>query len=337
MAQAKINNNTVCEFATLFANDEQFNPLVTPIIKATFDISPDGKLKFAEKQMPVDLAGKYTADPETSSYLVEPETAFIKLTTDVVIIGDAISSRGPVQHLLVDIHVGDLHKQMAVFGDRHWIKQTIGYEMSRTTPFETMPLTYENAFGGWDRRHDDLAKQGFEARNTVGKGYFRTDVEHTDALMPLPNIENPNALISDIKDKPEPVGCGFTLPHWQPRAALAGTYDENWQKTRSPLLPEDFNRAYFNAASPGFIASQYLSGKEQVVIKNMTPEGHLQFQLPIGRPPVCEIELKDSIETLPTHLDTVIINTRSMQLQLIWRNYLLLQRGPHDVEAMTIN
>lgn len=337
MAQAKINNKTACEYATLFANDEQFNPLVTLIIKATFDILPSGQVKFAKKQIPVDLKGKHLGDPETSSYLYEPECAFMKPTTDVVIVGDAVSNRGPVQHLLVEIKVGDLNKRIAVLGNRHWVKQGVGYGVSNITPFEVMPLVYENAFGGWDKRHEDPEKHGFEARNTVGKGYFRTDVEHGETPMLLPNIENPDALINDIKDKPEPVGCGFTLPHWQPRAALAGTYDENWQKNRSPLLPEDFNKSYFNAASQGLIAPKYFTGKEPVYIKNMTADGVLQFQLPGARPPVCEIELKDSIETVTTNLDTVIINTRTMQLQFIWRNYLLLNSGAHDVEAINID
>lgn len=100
MTQAKITNNTTLAFDTLFTNDEAFRPLVAPIVKATFEIRPDGELKFASEQLPINLEGVYVDDPESSSYIYEPECAFTKLATDVVVIGDAVSSRGPVSHLL---------------------------------------------------------------------------------------------------------------------------------------------------------------------------------------------------------------------------------------------
>lgn len=337
MAQAEINNNTACEVEALFTNDEQLRPLVAPIIKATFDIFPDGILKFSKEQLPVNLAGEHYGDPENSSYIYEPECVFFKSTTDVAVIGDAISTRGPVTHLLVEIKAGDLFKRMGVIGDRHWIKQSIGYAISDVTPFESIPLTYENAFGGWDKRYEELSQQGFEARNTVGKGFYKKGLKHVDAPMPLPNIENPDDLIQDVHDTPAPVGCGFTLPHWQPRAAYAGTYDQAWEKNRSPMLPKDFNRFFYNGASEGLIAPSYFSGNEVISISNMTAGGLLQFQLPVRRAPIAVVQLKARTVELPTILDTVIVNTRTMQLSLIWRNYTLLDQNFHDVESVDIH
>lgn len=337
MAQVKINNHTSCEYQILFANDENFRPVVTPVIKATFDIFPTGQLAFSKSQVPVNLEGEFFADPESSSYRYEPECAFMKPATDVVIIGDAVSGKGPVKHLLVEIQVGPLQKKIGVIGNRHWIKQAIGYVSSAAEPFERMSLSYENAYGGWDRRHEHPNLQGFEPRNTVGKGYYRTDVDDTGVPLLLPNIENPDALIKHIGDQPQPTGCGFTLPHWTPRSFYAGTYDQAWTENRSPLLPADFNRKFFNAASPGLIAEDYLTGKEKVVLKNMTTEGYLAFDLPGARPPVCEIESKDGVTLLQTKLDTVIINVPDRQLHLIWRNYLVLRSGPHDLESLDIH
>jgi len=337
MAQAKISNKTACEVKILFSNDEEFRPLVAPIVKATFDISDSGQLKFSKNQIPVNFDGEYYDDPENSSYVFEPEAAYVKPGTDVVVIGDAVSRKGAVTHLLVEIKIGDLYKKLGIFGNRYWLKQSVGYVVSEIEPFEHMPLVYENAFGGWDRRHQDPNMHGFDARNTVGKGFYRGDIDYVSGIdMPLPNIENPDDLISSIKDQPAPVGCGFTLPHWMPRAKLAGTYDSSWEIDRNPLLPKDFDRRYFNAASGGLISEQYLTGKEAVSISNMTAGGILQFYLPGARPPVVEIEFADTYEEMRTVLDTVIINLREMQLQLIWRNYLLLKKSPHDVEAVSI-
>ena len=291
----------------------------------------------AKEQLPINLSGEHVADPESSSYMYEPECTFFKPTTDVVVIGDAICPNGPATHLLVDIQVGQLKKRLGVIGDRQWIKQAVGYHMTEPTPFERMPLTYENAFGGWDKRDPVESKQEFEPRNTVGKGLYQTHHGELDEPMWLPNIENPDQLIQRISDRPAPVGCGFTLPHWQPRARFAGTFDKAWEETRSPMLPLDFDRRYFNAASDGLISPQYLAGNEAVRITHMTPERILQFNLPGARPPVALVELRAEERYLSTHLDTVIINTRSMQLQLIWRNYCLLDNGPHDVKKIELN
>lgn len=334
MAQAKITNHTACEVETLFSNDENFRPLVAPIIKATFDIAENGQLRFAKEQVPVNLEGEYLGDPESSSYIYEPECVFTKLATDVVVIGDAVSNRGPVSHLMVEISVGQLHKRIGVIGDRRWVKQSVGYAISDITPFEVMPLTYENAFGGWDRRHEDPNLQGFEARNTLGKGFYRHDVDHFDLPMPLPNLENPDDLISSIKDRPQPWSCGFTLPHWQPRAKYAGTYDQQWTEQRSPLLPKDFDRRFYSGASEGLVAEGFLVGNEAVVLKNMTANGQLAFYLPSARPPICKINTVDSTEYVKTKLDTIIINAKTMQLQLIWRHFLLLTRDFHEVESV---
>ncbi len=309
---------------------------MTPVIKGTFAIKPDATLEFLQQQLPVNLDGGFYADPATSSYLYEPECAFIKPKTDVVVLGAAISSNGPVNALLVDIRVGHLQKKLKVTGDRYWIMQGKRYALSTITPFETMQLSYENAFGGWDRRFDDETKHDFEARNTVGKGFYLPAAPYTEPL-PLANIEDPLNPVQKITDRPEPVGCGFTLPHWQPRAVLAGTYGDDWIETRSPLLPTDFKKEYFNAASRGLIADNFLQGNERVTITNMTPDGHLDFYLPGINPPVCMIELKEKRVELSLNLDTVIINTEQRWVSLLWRNYQPLDDSYHDVEEITLS
>lgn len=335
MAQAKITNHTALMYETLFAADEKLKPIVTPIVKATFNIMEGGKLKFAEEQIPVNLEGEYIDDPESSSYRYEPETAFIKLNTDIVVLGSAMSTAGPVQKMLVEIQVGNFHKRLGIFGPRQWLKQAVGYRMSGIEPFESLPLIYENAFGGWDRRHEDESMFIFEARNTVGKGLYDTHIETSEALH-LPNIENPEQLIQSIKDRPAPAGCGFTLPHWQPRAAFAGTYDDDWLNNAGGMLPKDFNRRFFNAASTGMVSQGYLAGNEPVVITNMTESGRLAFYLPGVKSPYCDIQTQNGQERLPLNLDTIIINTTTLQLQMLWRNYLPLTRSAHDVDAIDI-
>src|SRR5262249_23044503 len=132
-------------------------------------------------------------------------------------------------------------------------------------------------------------------------------------------------------------GFGFTNPSWQPRASLAGTYDEAWMKNRMPLLPKNFDRRFFNAAAPGLVAARYLRRHEAGRINHASPEGWLSFQLPGVPPPACLVTVKGKEDqTLRTQLDTVIINTDEKLLLLIWRANLAVRNGPHDVGAIKI-
>jgi hypothetical protein len=199
-----------------------------------------------------------------------------------------------------------------------------------------MPLIYERAFGGWDRSHPDAEKHSFELRNPVGTG-FRAKKGKFEKRIRLPNLEDPRRPLKRYRDKPPPAGFGFISPHWQPRASLAGTYDEAWTKERMPLLPGDFDRRFFNAAPSDQTAPGFLKGDEPVVILNASPSGRISFSLPGVLPPQCRVELQGRPDQhLPTQLDTVIINTDENLLFLIWRANLILRSGPQDVVSIEV-
>jgi hypothetical protein len=144
-------------------------------------------------------------------------------------------------------------------------------------------------------------------------------------------------LIRRYGDSPAPAGFGFVSADWEPRARYAGTYDEAWSQERKPLLPKDFDRRFFNAASPGLTAPGYLKGNEDVVVVNASAVSPLRFHLPGAPPPVCDIELRGGKkEVLPTNLDTVIINTDEMLVLLLWRAHLRVTNGPHDVTSIKV-
>lgn len=61
---------------------------------------------------------------------------------------------------------------------------------------------------------------------------------------------------------------------------FAGTYDERWQVTRDPLVPEDFDRRYFRCAPDDQQTQSPLVGYEEVKLLGFTPDGFLGFTLP---------------------------------------------------------
>jgi hypothetical protein len=336
MGHPTIDNQTPFAFEPLFLADEELRPLLVPVIKATYVLSSAKNLALAEEQVPVNVPGEFYGDPDESNYKYEPEVAFIKPATDVVLIGHAHANRAGDTQVDVTLKLGSLEKTARVFGDRTWVKSFGIPTMSDPEPFESIPLMYERAFGGWDRSHENPEKHKFEPRNPVGTGYRHWGGAFEEG-MALPNIENPRKLIGAYGDAPPPIGFGFIAPHWQPRAKLAGTYDAVWSQQRMPLLPTDFDRRHLNAASPGLTADGYLKGDESVLLLNATPSGRLSFSLPGVQSPKCRVQLRGRPDQMiETNLDTVIINTDENIVLLLWRGHLALRSGPHDVVSIVV-
>ena len=335
MGQTRINNATGFAADAAFLADEGLRPVLSCIVKASY--SCVSGLVLSDTQLPYSASGEFWAEPDTSSYKFEPEVAFTKLTTDIALVGHAIPTESGSRVMDVGLKVGPVQKVVRVFGDRFWVKQGGQIFATKPKPFTTMPLVYEKAFGGWDKADNDENNWRYEPRNPVGMGFGDPLRFVEEGKVPIPNIEDPQHLIRNYGDTPPPAGFGFISPNWQPRAQYAGTYDEKWDKDRKPLLPDDFDRRFFNAASPGLIAPDYLRGDEDVMIVNASPVPKLKFKLPGIPPPVCKVELRGGrTEVLQTNLDTVIINTDEMLVFLLWRNYMHLPNGPHDVVSIEV-
>ncbi|MFL5350008.1 MAG: DUF2169 domain-containing protein [Hyalangium sp.] len=333
MGHPSIENQTPFALELLALADEELRPLLVPVVKATYAIHGDG-LKLAEEQVPVHVAGVPWGKPEDSSYRYEPECAFIKPATDVVLVGHAWAPSQNTRESLVSLRVGPVEKSVRVFGDRIWNKRLGFISMTRPQPFERIPLVYERAFGGWDRSDPDPSLHTFEPRNPVGVG-FRSSFRSFEEDLHLPNLEDPHHPLERFGQRVSPAGFGFLSPHWQPRAAFAGTYDETWDKTRKPLLPKDFDRRFFNAASPSLVAPGYLLGNEPVAITNASRKGPLSFSLPIRAAPSVTVELSGAEDSLPEmRLDTVIIDTDAEQVLLLWRGQVALSESIHDVRTV---
>ena len=335
MSHPNTDNKTGFAFEPVFVTDHEAKPLLVAVVKATFQIQGSEKLRLAEKQLPVNLAGEFWGKPDNSSYKYEPEGAMFKPRTDVALIGHAYGNRND-KHVIVSFQIGPLRKVARVTGDRFWVRTAGVIHKTRPEPFDKIPLIYERAFGGWDRSRKDSKAQRFEPRNPVGTGYRSWAGKFEDGIR-LPNVEHPWRRLRRYHQTPPPVGFGFTAPHWQPRARFAGTYNEKWQRTRMPALPNDFDFRYFNAASEGLTAPGYLNGNEPVYIENAAAEKRLYFHLPGVAPPACKVELRGGIShTIHTVLDTVIVNTDDRILLLLWRSRLSLRRGPEEVVAITV-
>jgi hypothetical protein len=324
VGQPAIKNETAFAFESLFMADEEGRPLLVPVIKATFEIEPSGLVR-AEEQAAVNPAGESYGDPAETSYRYEPECALPKVATDVVLVGSALAPKAGTREMLVAFQVGALKKGVRVVGDRVFVKGAVGVGMTNPVPFERIPLQWERAFGGWDRSHSDEKKHTYEPRNPVGRG-FRGGGSRFEEGVQCPNLEEPARPFKGWGDHPPPAAFGFLSPSWQPRAGYAGTYDKNWEATRAPFLPKDFDRRYFSAAPSDLVAKGFLRGDEAIVASGVAPDGGTSFKLPAVAPPRVTLGHAGRPDQLVgTKLDTVIVDTDARKVFLFWRGQALVK------------
>lgn len=240
-------------------------------VRGTFLIRADGSTQPAPKQAPVVRVPKYRGEPGKSSLLYESDLVLTKPATDVLLHGHAYAPGGkPATRVDVTMTVAGITKTLRVVGDRRFQPGLLGMGTTNPEPFETMPITYERAFGGTDQESDNPKHHGWDPRNPVGTGFavLSSDL----AGKPAPNVEHPTSS--------RPAGFGPIARNWSPRVELAGTYDEKWQQERLPLPPEDFDDRFYQCAPEDQRAAGYLQGGEPVELRNLTPGGLLAFHLP---------------------------------------------------------
>lgn len=318
---------------TVFPNEQGVDTLYV-IVKGTFLLGHT--IQLAEKQRAVALADEYWGEPGLSSLKYASEAHLSKPSTDVVVIGEACApDQRLVTELDVSIAVEHRRKTLRVFGDRRWEKGLFGIRMSDPLPFETMPLIYERAFGGTHVVNPENNEVVFEPRNPIGRGFAGKRKSAELDGMKLPNLEDPTSLITKTTQAPAPAGCGFLSPAWEPRKSFAGTYDEVWQQTRAPYLPDDFQSEYFNAAHPDLIWHGYLQGGEPVEAINVSPAGPLRFTLPTCRVEAA-VRIGGKTESPPMHLETVLLEPSVSTLCLTWRAAVPCDKKVLKVEQVEI-
>lgn len=314
----KFENHTPFSHGWLVLLDKQAAENLIIALKATYNISEEGKLELAKKQEPVRAADEFYGDPGKSSIHYEAELGPAKPRTDVVLVGSAVAPIPGSTQMDVALRVGQLFKQVKVFGERRWKWGLFGLSISKPLPFDRIPLTYENAYGGKDTSARNTKHHGQEPRNPVGRGYQAKKSKLRFAGTLLPNIEDPERLIRRPGAVVVPQGFGFIGRDWQPRLKYVGTYDQKWMEERLPLLPLDFDERFHNAATPDLIAPGYLIGNEIVGVNGCSRSGRIVFTLP-GLKPSAGVTFDRGHLPVTLNLSTILLDMDAMRLYLLWK------------------
>ncbi len=292
------------------------------VVKATFRFGPQGP-ELAEQQAPLLAADVFWGDPMQTSLRAAGEFALLKPATDVLLIGRAIAPVANTRVADVSLRVGPVARTVRVFGDRHWEKAGGKWRPSEPQPWERMPLRWELAWGGIAPQKGDEVPE-HEPRNPVGRGIVGRDGVPADA-QPLPNLEDPKALLASPTDRPTPACFSPIAPTWLPRRSFAGTYDDAWISGRAPYLPLDFDARFFHVAPPELIAPGFLRGGEPVELAGFTAGAPIRFQLP-----ECGLDLAFDFDGAsvpkPLQLEAVLFEPDAGRFQMLWRAALAVDK-----------
>lgn len=327
MLQLK-NKTPFAAAIALFPNERGVDTLYT-VVKASFKIGRQWTL--LEEQQPPQQEDLFLGDPTASSLRLTSDFHTGKAATDIYMLGLACApEQRAVRQLDVSLTLGAIKKTVRVFGDRCWDAGRI----SAPTPYVTMPLIYEKAFGGRDFDNEHL--RSAEARNPVGLGFAGKKKASEMDASPLPNLECPRQLIQDFRDLPTPACFSPVAAHWQPRIAYAGTYDAAWQAHRAPYLPEDYSPRFMNSAHPELIYSGFMQGNEPVKIQGMHPEGELNFNIPqvnlLNKVLVSGVEHPGQFV-----MESVILDPNQLQLFLVWRSVFECDKKAQKIDQILVN
>lgn len=322
----QIVSNTTPFFAECFVStDKHGQKHCVVVVKATFDVAPDGQCTPAQDRIPFVYVDQQYGDPARKTVACESDFAPLKPRIDVLLHGFAIAPENKeVTSLRVDFAGPGFRKSAIVTGDRTWIRSGAGLRASAPQAFHSMPLSWDRAFGGIDDTHADIGKHGSELRNPAGVGFHLN--KQPDSILGrfLPNIEKEGAQMRSWQDKPEPIGFAAVGRGWQPRIGFGGTYDQRWREQRCPFLPEDFDSRYFQSA-PADQQLRELPAAARFTCSNMGSDGLFIAETPAFEVPI-RFRLEQRSEQALVVADTVIIEPNRAKLILLGRTSIALPR-----------
>lgn len=320
-----INNQTRFSAGRAFARDAEGAEIWIVALRATFSFDAQGHVAVADDQQDVCLTPAYFGTPSQSSLRYDMDVVRTKPGTDIIVHAHAHAPQGkPVPHVDVAWTVGPLTKQLRMFGDRVWERRISGLIPGKPIPFVSLPIRYERAWGGPPPGSD--ARDSF---NPIGVG------RDADPGKPVPNCEHVDNPIRSSRHDGSPAGFGPVPYHWCPRVTLAGTYDEAWRRQRHPLIPKDFQDAYLRCAPADQQVDGFLSGGEEVMLRNLTPEGLVRFRLPHVSLGFTTLIDGGTVHH-PRTLHTVILEPEDRRLVMVWHTSLPCHHTLYTLEETVI-
>ncbi len=299
------------------------------LVKQTLVIGEDGRCEPTEPAEPIfDDSYPYEEleAPHVSPPRCDNDHFAFKRAADLIVQGNAQTYGTPLRETVVEVGLRGFARQIRVFGDR-FCSVTAGGRLTFTDPelFETMPIRYDRAYGGFDRiglerRGDWLADSfrdvrpewGLDAntpfhypRNPAGKGFLVSADRDSAEGVPAPNLDFPfdpvtperMAVGDPLRWPTAPVPASFDWQHqaWFPRIAHLGVVPEHasgsvfqeveWRWCSAGILSQDSILQLHY--DPGFLQA----ASAGLVVADLGPGERLRFRNLFPQRPEMEIHL----------------------------------------------
>ncbi|MDI1433993.1 DUF2169 family type VI secretion system accessory protein [Polyangium sorediatum] len=284
--------------------------------RAYFVITAMAYYAFGEEDRPLHEAAMWTMIPEEAGPQTVFDAGMTKQRAEVLVAGKALALGGkPVPARSVRLRVlrgtrALVEKELYVVGDRRW---ELGGP-SDPEPFVQMPVAWERAFGGQDFPD-----------NPLGKGAAPVEVDGKKVHF-LPNIEDPKRLVRKKGERAAPVCFAPVDQTWPARMRKAGTYDDEWLKTRFPGLAADIDWTFFNAAPEDQQIQGYFTGEETFEVHGMNAaETVVSTRLPRLRPRLFILQRRNGEEAFreaAARIDTVWLFPNAKRAVVLYRGML---------------
>jgi uncharacterized protein YjbI with pentapeptide repeats len=288
---------------------------LTLIVKATFDLVPDGEVVVSDDQQLPTGDEFYEEDEEMQGGpRYASDFAFYKPLADLCLVGHCHAPKDTVVPARrITFQVGESAHSLTVYGDRYWI----GPVATDPEPFSKMPLRYDYSFGG----------KGFN-KNPFGRGYVKTADTAGNTKRFLPNIMQTGEQMATPLSRLAPAGFGPIHREWPQRKSKLGSYRGKYLKKRWPWFAEDMDWRYFNAA-PDELQTEFLRGDEALYFENLHLD-HQDYRSTLaGMRARCFVnceqptdsDVGDQFLEVPMNLDTLWVDMDQEKVVLVWRGW----------------
>lgn len=257
----------------------------------------------------------YVGEEGFSALKHDHEFHISKQNTDVIVYAKARThAKHPTRYhqcrLLVDGHID---KTIGVFGARQWIEHAGTISVSSAASFVVSNIDYSCAIGG-------------DEKNRLGCGIATS--KKALLAQPVPTVFYPNEDWSANNKPIRVAGFGAVPPFFIARLTLAGTFDEHWQLTRKPLLPDDFDRAFFQSAPPDQQCKGHLHGGERIMLSGCSHDAPFSFRIP-NEHYLAQIQIGDKSHQTPMVIHTVFIDAEANYVSITYSSSFPCQGQEH--------
>lgn len=348
-------------------NNQKGEPILSVIVKRTYNIKDDGHCVLSDEQTPLHRGVEFY-DEKEDTIVHDIDLYPIKPFTDIVVKGKAKNPR-KTNSFSASVEIARRKLEMQITGNRKVHKSENGVlTFSEAELINEIPLEYGFAYGGKDLLAEKPLREKIEndeslkfineildplsgspyryPRNPVGKGFIVEPHSKTIEVLDLPNIEDPNNLITpdnliceDVDQwykMPVPTCTDWVSPGWFPRVAYFGVFPlpkglneniyeikNNWAdpdllKSTSDIKKSQFSFRACNGASLG-LQAKYLQGGEQCRLTNIHPnKKEFIFQLPKEQPKIKVDGRNGKLLTTAPVMHSVIIEPDQKKLSVVW-------------------